>query len=328
MNKDKPGQQAKNNHKNIKSFNSENSQNQVRINQRLSLIKKYYNLDNLLAHGTKQKDIAKYYKKSDFFYNHIHSGGGGNIHMALSSNNTFDRADFTKQAEYVANFIKKGDKVLEVGAGQVSNSKYLAERFKDVEFTALDIPNRNFLKNKVPKNITLIEGDYHNLNQLEDGSFDVVFGIETICHSPNKQLVISELMKKLKPSGTFISFDVYEPKPRSKMSDFEKTVSSITLAGMRVTDKDQYIGDFKNYLKILGAKNIEAVNLTQNIVPNLKRLAKISKLYYTHPILVKILKILLPEDVTINSVAGFLMDLTFDGEQIHAYYRVTAKKSS
>lgn len=169
---------------------------EAKLNQRLSIIKKYYDLDALLAHGTKQQDIAKYYRKSDFFYNHVHSGGGGNIHMAISSDHTFNRADFKRQAEYVAKFIKSGNKVLEVGAGQLSNTRYLAEHFPDVSFTALDIPNRNFLKNKVPENVTLIEGDYHNLKNLEDNSFDVIFGVETICYSQNKQLVVSEIMKK------------------------------------------------------------------------------------------------------------------------------------
>lgn len=308
-------------------MNKPELEQQDKINQRLSLIKKYYDLDALLAHGTEKQDIAKYYRKSDFFYNHVHSGGGGNIHMAISSDRkTFDRADFVRQAEYVAKFIKSGNKVLEVGAGQLSNTRYLAEHFPDVNFTALDIPNRNFLKNKVPENVTLIEGDYHNLSNLEDNSYDVVFGIETICYSQDKQLVVSEIMKKLKPGGTFITFDVFEPKPRCEMTEFEKRISSITLAGMRVTDLDQYIDDFQKYLKKAGAKDIEVTDLTENIMPNLKRLAKISRLYYTHPLLVRILKTVLAEDVTINSVTGFLMDLTFDGKNIHAYYRVTAKK--
>jgi len=39
---------------------------EAKLNQRLSVIKKYYDLDALLAHGTKQQDIAKYYRRSDF----------------------------------------------------------------------------------------------------------------------------------------------------------------------------------------------------------------------------------------------------------------------
>lgn len=83
---------------------------ETKLNQRLSVIKKYYDLDALLAHGTKQQDIAKYYRKSDFFYNHVHSGGGGNIHMAISSNKTFNRADFVRQADMSQNSSKAATK--------------------------------------------------------------------------------------------------------------------------------------------------------------------------------------------------------------------------
>lgn len=300
--------------------------NNPEIESQLKTIAKFYDLDALLQHDTANQDVAKYYQKSDFFYNLVHSGGGKNIHMALSDDGVFHREDFRKQAEYVASFIKPGSKVLEVGAGMLSNSRYLAERFSDVEFVALDIPNRNFLKNKVPKNIQLVEGDYHDLSQFEDESFDIIFGVETICYSSNKQIVVDQAFKKLKPGGVFIDFDVFEPLRKNLMTDFEKRVSDITLAGMRVTGEDQSIQDFNDYLKKSGFQKIEIENLTQKIMPNLKRLAKISKLYFTHPLLLKILNFTIAEDARINGISGYLMDLTFDGERIHGYYRITAKK--
>ena len=300
--------------------------NKSEIEARLQTIQKFYNLDKLLEHGTENEDVAKYYRKSDFFYKHVHSSGGSNIHMALSDDGLFHKEDFKKQAAYIANFLKPGARVLEVGAGRLSNSRYLAERFPDIEFVALDIPNRNFLKNKVPKNIQLVEGNYHDLNQFEDESFDIIFGVETICYSSNKQLVVDQAFKKLKPSGVFIDFDVFEPLKKNLMTDFEKRVSNIALAGMRVTGEDQSIKDFNYYLKKYGFQKIEIENLTQKIMPNLKRLAKISKLYFTHPLLLKILNFTIAEDARINGISGYLMNLTFDGERIHGYYRITAKK--
>ena len=300
--------------------------NKSEIEARLQTIQKFYNLDKLLEHGTENEDIAKYYRKSDFFYKHVHSSGGSNIHMALSDDGLFHKEDFKKQAAYIANFLKPGARVLEVGAGRLSNSRYLAERFPDIEFVALDIPNRNFLKNKVPKNIQLVEGNYHDLNQFEDESFDIIFGVETICYNSNKQLVVDQAFKKLKPSGVFIDFDVFEPLKKNLMTDFEKRVSNITLAGMRVTGEDQSIQDFNYYLKKSGFQKIDIENLTQKIIPNLKRLAKISKLYFTHPLLLRILNFTIAEDARINGISGYLMDLTFDGERIHGYYRITAKK--
>lgn len=150
--------------------------------------------------------------------------------------------------------------------------------------------------------------------------------METICYSSNKQLVVDQAFKKLKPGGVFIDFDVFEPLRKNLMTDFEKRVSDITLAGMRVTGEDQSIQDFNDYLKKSGFQKIEIENFTQKIMPNLKRLAKISKLYFTHPLLLKILNFTIAEDARINGISGYLMDLTFDGERIHGYYRITAKK--
>jgi hypothetical protein len=59
----------------------------------------------------------------------------------------------------------------------------------------------------------------------------------------------------------------------------------------------------------------------------LKRLERISKIYFDHPKFAKILRKFIAEDVTINSIAGYLMSLTFDGKNIHQYNQIVAKKS-
>ena len=297
------------------------------LTRRLKVIKKYYDLDELLEEKTDPEAVAKYYRKSDFFYNLIHSKGGGNIHMALSNDGAFHKEDFLRQAEFIGDFIgPKVTRVLEVGAGKVANSKHLALKYPQVSFTALDLPHRNFLKNKIPQNITLCEGDYNNLSRFDEGYFDIVFGVETICHSNNKENTIRELTRVLKPGGKLIIFDVYEPKPRSKMTDFEKQISSITLAAMRVTDVGQCIGDYKKYLAHYGFSQIEVTDLTQKIIPCLLRLERISGYYFNHPPLLKCLKSLISQDATMNSIAGWLMSLTFDGKNIHEYGRIVATK--
>lgn len=63
--------------------------NNPEIESRLKTIAKFYDLNALLQHDTANQDVAKYYRKSDFFYNLVHSGGGKNIHMALSDDGVF-----------------------------------------------------------------------------------------------------------------------------------------------------------------------------------------------------------------------------------------------
>ena len=68
------------------------------IADRLRLIGTYFDLDALLQDKTDNQAIAKYYRKSDFFYNLIHSHGGHYIHMGLSDDVIFHKEDFEKQA--------------------------------------------------------------------------------------------------------------------------------------------------------------------------------------------------------------------------------------
>ncbi|MBR6505649.1 methyltransferase domain-containing protein [Candidatus Saccharibacteria bacterium] len=297
------------------------------LKKRIDIINRYYNVDKLLSEKTDKKAVAKYYRKSDFFYNLIHSRGGGNIHMGLSDDGTFRKDDFLEQARFIDGLINdKTEKVLEVGAGKVANSKYLAMKHPSISFTALDLPHRSFKKNKVPANITLCEGDFNDLSDFEEGSFDFVFGVETICHSEDKSRTIKELSRVLKPGGKLIIFDVYEPKPRKKMTDFEKRVSSFTLASMRVTDVGQYIGDMKKILAKSGFSQIEVTDLTKQIRPSLLRLERLSGYYFNHPALLRFLKATIPRDATMNSIAGWLMPLTFDGRNIHQYNRIVGTK--
>lgn len=123
----------------------------------------------------------------------------------------------------------------------------------------------------MPSNVSLVEGDYNDLSQFKTGCYDLVFAVETICHNVDKNNVIKQVSRIIKPGGLFIIFDIYEPLLKNKMTNFQRRVSSITLAGMRVTDKDQYIGDTKSYLSQNNFHKIEIKNLTRKIQPNLKK---------------------------------------------------------
>ncbi len=175
-------------------------------------------------------------------------------------------------------------------------------------------------------NISLVEGSFSDLSAFDDGEFDLVFGIETVSYSDNKERVVSEIARVLSPGGKLILFDIYEPKPQSEMTDFEKRVSAITFATMRLPAEDQYIGDVKKYLARHQFSQIDTVDLTEKIVPSLARLERYSEYYFHHRLFLKTLKKVLPYDANINGIAGWLMPLTFDGENVRQYNRIVATK--
>ena len=269
------------------------------IRRRLEQIRNCYDVEALQKEASNPQRIASYYRASDFFYNVVHSRGGHVIHMGLSADGVFKKEDFYRQADYVAGLFLPGTrKVLELGAGKAANTKYLAKRFPEISFTALDLPNRNFLRTKVPANVTLIEGDYHDLSRFAAGSFDLVFAVETICHSDRKERVYGEAARILRPGGRLIVFDVFEPKPPAQMTEFDRYVDGIVLGSMSVTEKNQWIGDTLDSLKKSGFSGVSVADLTTEIQPSLERLERYSEKWFSHAKARQFFRRLISEQVT------------------------------
>lgn len=301
---------------------------QAELEARMAIIGQYYDLDALLEDKADSQTVAKYYRKSDFFYRMVLSHGKDYIHMGLTEGDIFHEDDFLGQAQYVGSHLGgRGMHVLELGAGMLANTKHLAQRFPEHRFTALDLPGRNFLKKRVPKNVTLVEGDYHDLTAFPEGAFDVVFGVETICHSACKSRVVEQIARVLKPGGRLIIFDGYSGQPLAEMSDFERRVSAVTLASMRVPQEDQYLGDMLRYLDEHGFADVEMTDLSKAIRPTLRRIDSAAGYYFQHRRFLKTAQKLAPYDACLNAIAGWLMLLTVDGLH-HVYARIVATKGA
>ena len=300
---------------------------ELEISERIHIMEAYYDLNALLEDRIDNQSITTYYKRSDFFYNFIHSRGGHSIHMGISDDGFFKKSDFNHQAKFVGEFITDSSmKILEIGAGKLYNTKFLAKSFPDNQFTAMDLPNRNFLKSRAPKNVSLKEGDFNDLSIFPESSFDIVFGVETVCHAESKKHVLGEIYKVLKPGGKIILFDGYDARPQDEMSDIERRASHITWAAMRVPVNDIYVGDMRRYFDELHFKDVSFIDLSEKIRPTLRRLDRISCYYFLHPRFMKFMRKFISEDVTMNSIAGWLMLLTFDGSNIHKYCRIVGTK--
>ncbi|MCR5683189.1 MAG: methyltransferase domain-containing protein [Clostridiales bacterium] len=299
------------------------------IARRLGIIGRYYDLDAVASSGKGNREIARYYRFSDFYYNLVHSRGGHNIHMGLSQDGRFRKEDLLGQAQFVRDQIPPdARRVLEVGAGRAANTKYLADLFPGIGFTALDLPGRNLLRTRVPANVTLVEGDYNDLSSFGEASFDLVFGVETICHSADKERTFREISRVLRPGGKLVVFDVYEPLPKAEMTEFERNVNRITLAAMCVTDRDLFIGDTVRYLRENGFSGVSADDLTAQIRPSLARLDWMFGKWFRHPKIMRFLRLFIRREADRNSIAGWLMLPAFDGERMLQYDRVAAVKSS
>ena len=126
------------------------------------------------------------------------------------------RVEFITTVHYIEKYLKKGDKILDVGAGAGEYSLYFAR--KGFEISALELADTNiaaFKKKLTPDDkIDLVQGNALDLSRYADKSFDIVLLLGPLYHLHNdadKLKCISEAKRVCKDGGkiffAFISND-------------------------------------------------------------------------------------------------------------------------
>lgn len=300
------------------------------IEKRLQKVGAVIAFDRLLSRGaTEVKNIAKYYRSNRLAY-YLFNSKEGFVHMGLSREGMFNSNDFFEQAYEIASYINtsKASNVLELAAGKAATTNYLATRYPEITFTGLDLPNGQLnVYTSKPHNLKLVEGDYHDLSQFASASFDLVYIIEALCHARDKTLVMQEVFRILKPNGIFIIFDGYASKSRPDMSENEALLSDLTYTSMMVTKDGHFYKDFQKNLKRAHFKIIREGNLSEFVLPSIKRLESKAIKYFDHPRAARLLNKVMPIEITGNAVAAYLMPLSFSSG-LHQYWLTVATKES
>ena len=168
--------------------------------------------------------------------------------------------------------IKSPDKVLDAGCGIGGSSIYLAEKIgcsctgislseKQIDQAKELIKNRG-LEHKINFHVM----DYCNTNFAEE-SFDVVWGLESICYAQDKQAFVKEAWRILKPGGRLIIAD-------GMVSQFDNNQHPTIrkwLRGWRVNFLESP-QRFLQYFSDTGFKNIKYRNITHNAMGSSRRL--------------------------------------------------------
>ncbi|XP_052282749.1 S-adenosylmethionine-dependent methyltransferase Rv2258c-like isoform X2 [Dreissena polymorpha] len=118
--------------------------------------------------------------------------------------------------------LEKGIRVLDVGCGTGNFIKILAKKFPNSSFTGLDycagaIDMANKYKAEMGlQNLTLVQGDAHNLPKEFNDTFDMVFMYDTLHDLPRPHQALQEVYNVLKNDG-FLS--LIEVRARSDPVD-------------------------------------------------------------------------------------------------------------
>lgn len=151
---------------------------------------------------------------ADNFYRLI--WGGEDIHIGLYAEgrtiSDASRETVLVMANRVAALKRPGTKVLDIGAGYGGAARVLARHF-EAEVTCLNLSEKENERNRqltaaqeLADRVQVRHGSFEAIPEADE-SFDVVWSQDAILHSGNREKVLSEVARVLKPGGDFIFTD-------------------------------------------------------------------------------------------------------------------------
>ena len=297
------------------------------LKEKLVKIAQVFDIDKLQTINADKNYIRGYYLKNKIPYSVFHTKQNF-VHMGVSRDEIFKEEDLLEHVKFVEGYIEKSNatKVLELATGRGANSSWLAKKYPLVSFHGVDLSEGqiSFAKREANKfqNFTAGLGDFHNLEQFADSTFDIIFIVEALCHSNATERVMSEVERVLKTNGHFIVYDGY--LGNKDLTDDERLAAKITELGMAVAEFLKY-DDFKNIAKNVGLEMTEEENLSQFVIPTMQRFEKLAGRFFIHPRKAKFLSWLLPQEFIYNSVSGMLMPVLFKSKVFEYWVTVFQK---
>ncbi len=179
--------------------------------------------------------------------------------------------------------IAAGERVLDAGCGIGGSSIWLAEnraaRVTGITLSDLQVnqARRNAVQRGVADRVDFQAADF-SATPFADESFDVIWGIESICHALDKAAFICEAYRLLKKGGRLVCSDGYAL--RRSYSDAEWQTIKTCLDGWQIPNLATP-DEFSSYLSEAGFTDIRFNDITPHILPSSRRLYQTARL--THP---------------------------------------------
>jgi len=158
----------------------------------------------------------KYYEQI-FFDNFADTHGGSHIGI--------------QQAEFIINSLlycglwPKGE-MLECGCGVDGYGNYIAQTFKGLNVTGVDISQKTVaIANR--KKTWAIFGDIENERLFSSKTFDLILCPFVLHHLPGMDKTINNIYQWLKPDGIFIIMDINPTNPLFRISNFCRKIFEV-----------------------------------------------------------------------------------------------------
>lgn len=279
------------------------------LRSKLDDIETIFDIQGVLSMNPDRDSVKKYYRVNKIPYSLFHTGTDL-IYMGISRDGKFKETDLLEHANIIGNYIKKGKAkaVLELATGRGANSHYLAQKFPNVRFDGINISETQlaFAKKRARKvnNYFPMLDDYHDLRRYKDSAFDIVFEVEAVCYSTEKEKIFAEVTRVLKSGGLFILFDGY--RKQGKLTENEVVARSLIEKGMALQELEAY-GSFLAKADNAHFIKTQEEDLSECVLPTMYRFEKWGTRFFKHRLLAKTITKLLPKELTYNAISGYLM---------------------
>ncbi len=275
--------------------------------------------------------VSAYYKISRILYRHFHSLHGA-MHLPIAESPSQKHHEkLLFQAKAIGHFIQKNSykQVLELGCGMGFNGNYLAKKLVNVQFTALDLTPANL---RFAKKNASASGNIHFLQQNFDelalnSTYDLIYSVETLCHSKDIGLLIKKLSKQLNPGGRIIIFDGYiKSKARNLETSVEKKAYKLMSWGFAM-ERFQTINEVLEAADQSGLQIVQTTDFSKNVLSNLLAFQKGAMHVLNYTWLLKALTRLgiLP-NALIKQITAGLLSAYFVRINYIGYYQIELKK--
>ena len=176
--------------------------------------------------------------------------------------------------------IRSGQRILDAGCGVGGSAIWLAKIY-DVEIIGITPvasqvarAQRYAQEHGVVDHVAFEQQDYTHTT-FPDASFDVVWNMESLCHAPDKRLVLAEARRLLRPGGRLGMVEYM--RTRRPHAAVDEALLHSWLSGWAIPDIAM-APEWLEWTHEVGFCDVQLVDITRNIRPSLRRLYRLSVL--------------------------------------------------
>lgn len=220
--------------------------------------------------------VASYYDEMQRFYTALWHESG--VHYGYWDEDARSHDDAVRHLDRLVGrtfALPPGSRVLDAGCGVGGTSVHLAEHFRH-EVTGITLSREQMWRARARADGRTLERtpDFQIASYLatpfESGSFDGIFGIESICYAPTKRDFLAEASRLLRPGGRVIVLDGFDAaENRVSRKGVQMFCDGFAVPALAT------VAGFVEDLVATGFHEIEVVDLRDQILPSARRIEKL-----------------------------------------------------